>query len=94
MHYPKDLFSMVNGMQFFSSEVKGAFFHTDSYLKPAELGVKWRETEEFGGMLFWVYMSISKWQELQQSILHVLCSFALLKYLRVISLHKSISGDI
>lgn len=68
-------------------------FYTDSYLKPAELRVKWRETEEFG-MIFWVYMCISRWEELQQNIFHVLCSFALLKYLRVISLQESISGDI
>lgn len=31
--------------------------------------------------------------ELQQNIFHFLCSFALLKYFKVISLHKSISID-
>lgn len=48
--------------------------------------------ERFWWDALWACMCGSRC-ELQQNVFHFLCSFALLKYLKVISLHKSISTD-
>lgn len=93
-YYPKYLFSTVDGMLISNCEMKSVFFFICLHiLKLMQLRVKWRETEWFGGMLFWACMCVSRC-ELQQNIFHFLCSFALLKYLKVISLHKSVPVNI
>lgn len=74
---------------FSSSEVKCVFLHWFIF-KSSRAWSEMKRDRGVCGMLFWVYICISRWEESQQNIFHVLCSFALLKHLRVISLHKSI----